>query len=600
MTGARRDARGPTPGAQPSPGAPAEGSEPGGPDPAARLRAEVEAWIASDPDPATRGELESLLHRGDVAALHERFAEPLSFGTAGLRGAIGAGPGRMNRLVVRRTTAGLAVWLRAQHDAGDGSLVVGRDARHGSEPFASDTADVASAAGVPVRTLSRPLPTPVTAFAVRHLGAGAGVMVTASHNPATDNGYKVYLADGAQVLPPYDEEIAAAARAASRKGSGTCPPARAHGPVGGRAAVERIDEQELLRAYQAAVLACLDADAPRTVDVVYTPLHGVGGAVAPALFEAAGFAPPWVVPAQAVPDPDFPTVAFPNPEEPGALGLALALAAEHGADVVLANDPDADRLAVAVPLADGRWRVLTGDEVGALIGEHLLERSHGDDRLVATTIVSSTLLASLAHEAGVAYRETLTGFKWIARAAASSPGMRLLFGYEEALGYAVTDAVADKDGMSAAVVVAGLVARARADGSTLLDRLDAIEARLGVHATAQWSLRLDGAGASARMAAVVARWRDDPPASLAGHAVSEVVDLALGTGSLPPTDAVVLKMGTTGRVVLRPSGTEPKLKAYLEVTSSPPGFAGLASDRVDASRLLVELRADVASRCRGI
>ncbi len=601
MTGARRDEEGPVPGSRPASSPPTEVSQPDGPDPAARLRAEVDAWIASDPDPATRDELESLLRRGDVAGLRERFAEPLTFGTAGLRGAIGAGPGRMNRLVVRRTTAGLAVWLRAQHGAGDGSLVVGRDARHGSESFASDTADVASAAGVPVRRLSRPLPTPVTAFAVRHLGAGAGVMVTASHNPATDNGYKVYLADGAQVLPPYDEEIAAAARAESQEGAGTCrpvPPARAPRPFEGRAAVERIDEQELLRAYQAAVLACLDVDAPRAVDVVYTPLHGVGGAVAPALLEAAGFAPPWVVPAQAAPDPDFPTVAFPNPEEPGALDLALALAAEHGADVVLANDPDADRLAVAVPLADGRWRVLTGDEVGALIGEHLLERSHGDDRLVATTIVSSTLLSSLAREAGVAYRETLTGFKWIARAAASSPGMRLLFGYEEALGYAVTDAVADKDGMSAAVVVAGLVARARADGSTLLDRLDAIEARLGVHATAQWSLRLDGAGASARMAAVVARWRDDPPASLAGHAVSEVVDLARGTGTLPPTDAVVLKMGTTGRVVLRPSGTEPKLKAYLEVTSSPPGLAGLASERVDAARLLAELRADVASRCR--
>ncbi len=564
------------------------------------LRSQVRAWIAQDPDPSTRAELTSLLDSGDIAGLRARFAEPLVFGTAGLRGPLGAGPARMNRLVVRRTTAGLATWLAAQHGAGDGSLVVGRDARHGSETFATDTAEVASRQGVTVRALSRPLPTPVTAFAVRHLGAGAGVMVTASHNPATDNGYKVYLSDGAQVLPPVDGAIAEAAAHAARDAVAADRAGEPDGrPSGGRtgAPVETVDEPALLGAYRDAALACLDSSAARELRVVYTPLHGVGGAVVPALFAAAGFAPLATVAEQAAPDPDFPTVAFPNPEEPGALDLAVALARERQADIVLANDPDADRLAVAVPLPDGSWRMLSGNEVGAILGEHLIASTKGDDRLVATTIVSSTLLASLAREAGVAYRETLTGFKWIARAAAAVPGKRLLFGYEEALGYAVTDAVADKDGMTAALVVAELAARAKADGTTLLDRLDAIEARLGVHATAQWSLRLGGDGAAAAMAGVVRRWRSDPPASLAGLGVTRVVDLALGTGTLPATDAVVVEMGKTARVVLRPSGTEPKLKAYLEVRTPPTGDAALAAERARANELLAAVRREVAARC---
>ena len=572
-----------------------------------QLWTQAKNWIERDPDPTTRAELSAIVSERDVAGLRARFAEPLVFGTAGLRGPLGAGPARMNRLVVRRTTAGLANWLSSQHDAGDGSLVVGRDARHGSEAFAEDVADVASRHGVAVRTLSRPLPTPITAFAVRQLGASAGVMVTASHNPATDNGYKVYLADGAQVFPPYDAAIAdAAARVEQGEAAAAAPAgqasgvqaqaqAQAQGPLPAR--VEAVDEPALLRSYREVALACLDGSGPRQLDVVYTPLHGVGGAVVPELFEAAGFPPPLVVAEQADPDPDFPTVAFPNPEEPGALDLALALARERRADIVLANDPDADRLAVAVPLPDGSWRVLSGNDVGAILGEHLLAHSHGSDRLVATTIVSSTLLAGLAREAGVAYRETLTGFKWIARAAATVPGSRLLFGYEEALGYAVTDAVADKDGMTAALVVAELAARAKAEGGSLLDRLDAIEARLGVHATAQWSLRLEGNGAASAMAAVVRRWRSDPPTSLAGLAVTAVVDLARGTGPLPATDAVVVELGTTARVVLRPSGTEPKLKAYLEVRSPPTGYAALAAERARANELLAAVRADVAALC---
>jgi phosphomannomutase len=331
---------------------------------------------------------------------------------------------------------------------------------------------------------------------------------------------------------------------------------------------------------------------------VYTPLHGVGGAVVPGLLAAAGFDPPQLVSEQFEPDPDFPTVSFPNPEEPGALDLAIAAARRGGAEVVLANDPDADRLAVAVADRDGRWRALTGDELGILIADRCLAATSGPGRLVATTVVSSSMLSKLAAEAGIAYAETLTGFKWIARAARQRPGYRLVFGYEEALGYTIGDVVADKDGMSAALVVAEMAARARAEGQGLLDRLDQLSARLGVHLTSQWSLRADGRSGMDDLAAVVAGWRADPPRDLGGLAVSEVVDLADGVGGLPPTDALVLRLGGRGRVVLRPSGTEPKLKAYLEVTTEPPGLDGLADAREAASQRLDTLRADVAARCQ--
>ncbi len=557
---------------------------------AAELAASARAWIAADPDPATRAELEGLLARSDTAALRARFAEPLEFGTAGLRGELGAGPARMNRLVVRNTTRGLARWLGSRARSGaPARLVVGRDARHGSASFATETVATAASEGLEVRVIPEPLPTPVTAFALRHLDAAAAVMVTASHNPARDNGYKVYLADGAQVVPPFDEEIAALASA----GALTPEPSS---DLPGR--VSDVDVVDLLDAYRSRMGALVDPNGPRDLRIVYTPLHGVGGALATALLADAGFDAPAVVAEQYEPDPDFPTVSFPNPEEPGALDLSFALARRLGADLVLANDPDADRLAVGVfDPAAASWRRLTGDEVGILLGAHLIDCSSGDDRLVATTIVSSTMLSALAREEGVAYAETLTGFKWIARAAATSPGHRLLFGYEEALGYAVSDAVADKDGMSAALVVAALAASAKAKGTTLLDLLDGLAVRLGVHDTAQWSLRLEGAGATARMAAIVTRLRSGPPDRLAGRAVTEVVDLAHGSATLPPTDALVLVLEGGGRVVVRPSGTEPKLKAYLEIATSPPGASGLAAARAEARRDLEALRDDVARHC---
>ena len=555
-------------------------------------------WLEVDPDPATRRELEGLLQAGDDAGIEERFAHPLRFGTAGLRAELGAGPARMNRLVVRRTTAALATWLTARGEAG-GGLVVGRDARHGSDAFAADAAAVAARFGVAVHALHRALPTPITAFAVRHSGAAAGVMITASHNPPHDNGYKLYLSDGAQVIPPYDAEVAAAADVVDLDPSpppGTAPAPLTH-PFGD-------GDEQLLEAYRRMALALVDPEGPRELTVVYTPLHGVGGAVLPGLLAAAGFADVRPVATQAAPDPDFPTVRFPNPEEPGTLDLALASARRSGADVMIANDPDADRLAVAVP--DGSdWRVLSGNELGILLADHLLAVSTGEPRLVATSLASSRMLAALAADAGVAYEETPTGFKWIARAGRRHPGHRLVLGYEEALGYAVSEAVADKDGMTAALVVAEMAARDRAEGRSMLERLDALHARLGVHLTTQWSIRADGEDGGegedteagmARLSGLIAAWRGDPPTAFAGRPVTEVVDLAAGYRGYPPTDGMILELGRgEGRLVLRPSGTEPKLKLYLEAITPPPGLDGLAAARDHATAALDALRGDVAA-----
>lgn len=483
----------------------------------------VTEWIAEDPDEVTRTELAALLEAGDAGALHERFDHPLTFGTAGLRGVVGGGPAAMNRLVVRRTAAGVGDWVARKGPwAPAAGVVVGRDARHGSAEFADDTVDVLSGAGVATHVLDRPLPTPLTAFAVRHLGAAAGVVVTASHNPARDNGYKVYDHDGAQVVPPADQEIESASR---RLATSPAPRAAEHGTV------TILDDARLIEAYAAAVQGLVEPDGlVHDLRVAYTPLHGVGGAVVPGLLGGAGF-DVRLVPEQADPDPDFPTVAFPNPEEPGAMDLVLALGASVGADLVVANDPDADRCCVAVPLAGG-WRTLSGDELGAVLGEDRCRCTSGEDRLVATSIVSSSLLSKIAAHHDVAFAETLTGFKWLGRVGAAR-GKRLVFAYEEALGYAVSDAVADKDGMSAALAVCDLVQRCKAASRSLLDELDALYAIHGVHLTRQLSFRSDGHDGAAAIEATVARLAADPPTSIGGVEVTSVEDLADGAGGLP-------------------------------------------------------------------
>ncbi len=536
------------------------------------LLARARAWLAEDPDPDTRAELARLIE-GDDAAVAERFAGRLEFGTAGLRGALGAGPLRMNRAVVRRTTAGLASYLATRGQTGP--VVVGYDARHKSDVFAEDVAAVITGAGLSALVLPRPLPTPVLAFAVRQLQACAGVMVTASHNPRADNGYKVYLGDGAQIVSPADAEISAAIDAV--------------GPLAGVALADgwqRLGD-EVVEAYLDAVIG-LSLVPDREVRVAYTPLHGVGRDVLLAAFARAGFPVPTVVAEQAAPDPDFPTLAFPNPEEPGATELLLATAARAGADIALANDPDADRLAVAV-----EGRLLTGDELGVLLADHILRHTSGD-RLVATTIVSSSLLGKLARAHGVAYAETLTGFKWIVRAADAYPGHRFVFGYEEALGYVVGDVVRDKDGISAALAVAELAAAENAAGRTLLDRLDELAMEHGVHATEQVSIRVTDLPT---IAEVMADLRGRPPSAVGGSAVIEVVDL-LRDGRLPAADVLVYPLESGGRVVVRPSGTEPKLKAYLEAVV-PVAEGRLADARARAGEQLAALHHDVRRRFAG-
>jgi phosphomannomutase len=528
------------------------------------LRVRAVAWRDEDPDEVTRAEVDVLLAADDEAGLRARFDERLQFGTAGLRGALGAGPNRMNRALVRRATAGVAAWLRERSLLG--AVVVAHDARHGSAAFADDTAQVFAAAGHHVLVLHGPTPTPVAAFATRHLGAVAGVVVTASHNPPQDNGYKLYLGDGAQIVSPVDAEISAHIDAVGPLA--TVPLAEAGIEVLG---------PDVLEAYVAGAVG-LVGDGPRELVAVHTALHGVGAATVRAAFARAGFGPLVEVAAQATPDPDFPTVTFPNPEEPGALDLALDEARRADADVVLANDPDADRLAVAVPdpNAGGGWRALTGDELGALLADHLLATGrYGGDDVFATTVVSSRLLERLAAEAGVAYGEALTGFKWVVRTPVA--GQRFAFGYEEALGYCVGDLVRDKDGITAALVAAELAARAKAEGSSLLDRLHAIFRRHGVHVTRQQSIRVQGADWLPRVTAAMAAVRAEPPASVAGRAVTGVEDLLRGHRFPVPSDVLVWTLDGA-RAVVRPSGTEPKLKCYAEAVTPVIG------DDVDASR----------------
>ncbi|WP_068253295.1 phospho-sugar mutase [Janibacter corallicola] len=566
-----------------------------------RLLETARAWAAEDPDPATVRELTDLIaaveggHAAAEEALADRFSGMLQFGTAGLRGQLGAGPNRMNRAVVIRAAAGLVAHLRAlrgssvapQDAALRGSsvapqgpaseapfVVIGRDARYGSADFATDTAAVVTAAGGRAALLPGPLPTPVLAFAIRHLGADAGVMVTASHNPPQDNGYKVYLGDGSQIVPPSDRQIAD--RIAE---------------VGSLADVPRADSgwevlgDEVLEAYLDAVAGVVAADSPRELSVLHTSLHGVGDGTLRAAFARAGFPEPATVGRQAEPDPDFPTVTFPNPEEDGALDLALEQARTAPFDVLVASDPDADRCAVAVPdaAAEGSWRLLRGDELGALIGAHLLARGVEDGRGMANSIVSSRLLAAMCRDAGIPHEETLTGFKWIARVP------DLAYGYEEALGYCVApEIVRDKDGVSAALLIAEMVASLKAEGRTLLDVLDDLDRRFGVHTTDAFSVRVSDLS---DLDVLMQRLRQDPPSDLAGTAVASALDLAKGADGLPPTDGLRFLLTDGSRIIVRPSGTEPKLKAYLEVIEPVPRPDALTSARAVAAERLAAVRA---------
>ena len=539
----------------------------------AGLRTRVEAWIRDDPDPATRAALEALLEEaetGSAAALDEiadAFAADLQFGTAGLRGAMAPGPNRMNLAVVSRAARGLADHLRLDVGLDRPHVVIGYDARHNSRDFARRSAEIMTAAGCRVQLLERFGPTPLVAFAVRHLAADAGIVVTASHNPPADNGYKVYLggraADpegrGVQIVPPSDSQIAA--RIAAVGPVREIPVAESGVELLG----DRVREDHL-----AAISALPDPQGPREVRIVHTAMHGVGTETALAALHRAGFTEVHTVSKQAEPDPDFPTVAFPNPEEPGAIDLALELARTVEADVVIANDPDADRCAAAVQDPHrGAWRMLTGDELGVLLGDHLVRR-HGYRGVLARSIVSSRWLAAIAENAGLRAAATLTGFKWIAR----EPG--IVYGYEEAIGYCVQpDVVRDKDGLSAALMVAEMAAWAKAEGTTLIGRLDELAAEHGLYSTSQLSIRVEDLS---RIGAMMERLRQAPPTTLLSSPVVEDQDLSRGsvaTTGLPPTEGILLRSEDDTRVVVRPSGTEPKLKCYLEVvTQLPDGATG--------------------------
>lgn len=550
------------------------------------------AWMTDDPDPDTRAELKDVLDAvasGDTDAaadLEDRMSGLLQFGTAGLRGRLGAGPNRMNRAVVIRAASGLCSYVTEQLGA-PGTIVVGYDARHRSIDFAHDTVAVAVAAGHRALLLPSPLPTPVLAYAVRALGADAGVMVTASHNPAWDNGYKVYLgasitpeAAGAQIVPPHDAGIAKLIEAVELVAS-----------VKRATSGWEVLSPSLVDEYASAVAALIPARDGGEVSqrraglkAVLTPIHGVGDATVRTALQSAGFTDLTTVPEQAEPDPEFPTVAFPNPEEPGAIDLALKLATTVGADVVIANDPDTDRCAVATVI-DGDWKMLHGDVVGSLLGERVAAAHAGQTgATLANSIVSSRQLAAIAERHGLGHANTLTGFKWISRAP------DLVYGYEEALGYCVApDLVLDKDGVSTAVLIAEMVSELKADGRTLADAIDDLARHYGVYLSSQVSARFDDL---AQIPELMSRLLDAPPSTLAGSPVTATDDMNDGFAGLPPTNGLHLAAESGARVIIRPSGTEPKVKAYLEVTESLKDD-DVRSARAAAGEAMTALRADV-------
>jgi len=551
------------------------------------LREQATRWAQDDPDPATRAELLALLAEPDLAKtdLADRFAGALEFGTAGLRGVLGAGPNRMNRAVVLRTSHGLVRHVIAKvTDAAARGIVIGYDGRRMSREFAEDSALVFAAAGIRALLFTHPVPTPVTSFAVKELGAAAGVMVTASHNPAEYNGYKVYWSNSAQIIPPVDQAIAEAialAPAAKDVPRLTMEVARKEGLV--RDLGTEVEERYLATVRALAVRA----DGDRTLTIVYTPMHGVGDALARRALARAGFDRVTSVAEQQHPDPDFPTVAFPNPEEKGAMDLAFALAEKQDADLVLANDPDADRLAVAVPAEPRKagtstpraYVQLTGNQVGIVLGHYLLTERAGsaDKRVVLASIVSSPMLGLIARTLGVHYEETLTGFKWIANRAMQleAEGYAFVFGYEEALGYSVGDAVRDKDGISAAVLVAEMCAVLASRQTTLLAELDSIYRRYGVFVSSQVSLTRKGAAGAAEIAAMMSGLRKDVPKQVGDRKVLAVSDFETQTKTsaggvsskltLPVSNVLVFDLEGGSRIIARPSGTEPKVKFYFDV-----------------------------------
>ena len=522
---------------------------------------EVQDWIADDPDALTATQLQSWLATNNEAELRRSFNGFLQFGTAGLRGPNRPGPSGMNRAVVGRTATGIVAYMKERNLT---SVVIGRDARYGSEDYTFETAEIMCGAGMQVYVLPRPLPTPILAFATNELGCDVGIMVTASHNPPQDNGYKVYLGGtvdgiqyrGSQIVSPTDFSIAQNIAAVTSLRSQ--PRAKDWIVLG----------EEIVEKYIARTAAL--ATNPGNLRIVYTAMHGVGTETIQQVFYKAGFAAPILVPAQAAPDPDFPTVAFPNPEEPGAIDLALETAKNCDAHLVIANDPDADRCAAAVNDPATGWRMLRGDELGAIFGETIARRS--SQGVFANSIVSSSILKKIANHYNIEFKETLTGFKWLAKIT------NLTFGYEEALGYAVDAAtVNDKDGISAAITLAQIATDLAAEGKTLLDLLDQVWARHGFHATEQISIRLSDLS---QVGVILGNLRSNPPKQIAGWAVTAIDDLAKPTDGLPPTEGLRIWLTGEIRIIIRPSGTEAKMKCYIEAIEKDAKSAQVILDQL--------------------
>jgi phosphomannomutase len=565
------------------------------------LRLLASDWMRQDPDPVTRAATERLLASGDDEALVAHFGARLQFGTAGLRGEMGPGPNRMNRVLVRRVTAGLADYLlRHAEDAPSRGVVIAYDGRIDSDVFARDAAAVLVARGFQVHLAPTMVPTPYCSFSVVELGAAAGIMVTASHNPPQDNGYKVYWSDGAQIVPPHDQGISDAIDAVDEVGPLPTEVQLA-------AQVHMIPASTERRYFDR--IAALRVHRTGTARVVYTAMHGVGRDFVIKALTEAGHLEVHQVAEQVEPDGRFPTVAFPNPEEPGAMDLALAKARAVGADVVIANDPDADRLAVALPTASGEYRVLTGNQVGLLLASDLLEHGVGEGRpMVATTIVSTAMLKRLAAAHGAAYAETLTGFKWIANQAMQhdARGGRFVFGFEEALGYSAGSVVRDKDGVSAALLFVDLVAATKAGGQTVWDLLERLYRTHGLYLGGQHSVKLPGASGQARIQEVLEGLRQRPPGSLGGVEVEAERDLTRGTGrrrdgtplviDLPQSDVLAYDLVDGSRVLVRPSGTEPKLKLYFEVREVVGEGESIEAAERRARERLERLKVDLLAR----
>lgn len=565
------------------------------------LETKARAWLLDDPDSETQRELEKLLNDGAWEELEDRFRQRLEFGTAGLRGVLGAGPNRMNRAVVRAATAGFCAYLaEATPGAKERGIAIGYDGRRGSREFAEETAEVALGAGYRVLLFGEPVPTPIVGFTCLRLGAAGGVVVTASHNPPEYNGYKVYWSNGAQIIPPIDANIASAIE---RVGSLKDVPRVSVRDAGGR--LVHLGE-EAIDAYHRAIAGLVPATGPgRSLGIAYTALHGVGDRHVRRALASAGFENVASVAAQAQPDGAFPTVNFPNPEEKGAMDLVLALARETSAPLVIANDPDADRLAVAARKPDGSYVQLTGNEVGCLLGHALLSApAKADDRrLVVSSLVSSPMLGAIAAAHGARWEETLTGFKWIANRGLEleQEGYRFVFGYEEALGYTVGTVVRDKDGVSAALVFAELAARCHAEGRSVLDELDVCARKYGLYLSRQVSVTKKGQDGAAEIRKTMDAVRAAPPKTIGAHVVNAFVDLSTGKKTLRdgstqklallPSNVIALELEGGHRVMLRPSGTEPKIKYYFDIKETIGEREHTLSARERGERVMAEMTA---------